>query len=84
MRSMLPQRYESIKYSLLGQLDSVQHCALTSDLWTSCQTIGYITVTCHFIDTSWHLHSKVLTTTNLSKDHKAEYIADELKRITDE
>ena len=24
MRSMLPQRYESLKYSLLGQLDSVQ------------------------------------------------------------
>ena len=79
MRSTLPQRYESIKDSLMSQLGSVEYYAITSDLWTSCHTIGYITVTCHFIDTSWHLHSKVLATTNLSKDHTAENIADELK-----
>ncbi len=84
MRSMLPARYESIRDELKDQLTSVRFCALTSDLWTSRQTLGYITVTCHFIDSSWGLRSVVLATTNLTKDHTAENVADELKRITDE
>ena len=46
--------------------------------------MGYITITCHYIDSSWSLHSVILTTTNMQKDHTAETIADELKAATDE
>ena len=33
----------------------------TSDLWTSNQTLGYMVVTCHFIDKSWRLQKLVLS-----------------------
>lgn len=50
MRSMLPARYERVRKGLKVQLSSVQYCALTCDLCMSRQALGYITVTCNFID----------------------------------
>ena len=44
----------------------------------------YITITCHYIDSSWSLHSVILTTTNMQNDHTTETVADELKAATDE
>jgi len=75
---MLPARYEHVRDELKVQLSCVQYCALTCDLWTSRQALGYITVTCHFIDSSWVLKSAVLVTTNVTNDHTAENIAEEL------
>ena len=35
--------------------------AITTDMWTACnQKKGYIVVTGHFIDNSWHLQSRIL------------------------
>ena len=82
--SIIPQKYEEIKQKLLGELEKLKYCALTTDIWTSRQTMGYITITCHYIDSSWSLHSVILTTTNMQRDHAAENIADELKAATDE
>ena len=82
--SIIPQKYEGIKRKLLGELEKLKYCALTTDIWTSRQTMGYITITCHYIDSSWSLHSVILTTTNMQKDHTAEIIADVLKAATDE
>ncbi|KAM7508227.1 hypothetical protein LguiA_018680 [Lonicera macranthoides] len=33
---------------------------LTLDLWTSCQTVGYVFLTGHFIDNDWKIHRKIL------------------------
>ena len=82
--SIIPQKYEEMKRKLLGELEKLKYCALTTDIWTSRQTMGYITITCHYIDSSWSLHSVILITTNMQKDHTAESIADELKAATDE
>ena len=81
---MLPARYEHVRDELKVRLSCVQYCALTCDLWTSRQALGYITVTCHLIDSSWVLKSAVLVTTNVTNDHTAENIAEELKRVTNE
>ncbi|XP_042494998.1 zinc finger BED domain-containing protein RICESLEEPER 2-like [Macadamia integrifolia] len=34
--------------------------SLTTDLWTSVTTDSYISLTCHYIDTEWVLHKKLL------------------------
>jgi hypothetical protein len=34
--------------------------SLTTDMWTSNQTLGYMCVTCHFIDMNWKLHKKII------------------------
>uniref|UniRef100_A0A5B7B8J3 Putative zinc finger BED domain-containing protein DAYSLEEPER n=1 Tax=Davidia involucrata TaxID=16924 RepID=A0A5B7B8J3_DAVIN len=33
---------------------------LTLDLWTSSQTVGYVFITGHFVDSDWKLHRKIL------------------------
>ncbi|OMO60971.1 hypothetical protein CCACVL1_23785 [Corchorus capsularis] len=33
---------------------------LTSDMWTSCQNRGYLSLTAHYVDENWKLCSKVL------------------------
>ena len=42
---------------------------LTSDLWTSCTTEGYICLTAHFVDTNWKLHSKILNFCHMPPPH---------------
>jgi hypothetical protein len=34
--------------------------SLTTDMWTSNQTMGYIVVTCHFIDDNWKLQKRII------------------------
>ena len=38
-----------------------RHAGLTSDIWTSAATQGYITVAAHFISDDWELCSQMLT-----------------------
>ncbi|KAF5805195.1 putative transcription factor/ chromatin remodeling BED-type(Zn) family [Helianthus annuus] len=52
----------------LGEKQSVQNLiegmpgriCLTLDLWTSCQTTGYVFVTGQFVDNEWKIHRKLL------------------------
>ena len=34
--------------------------SLTADMWTSNQTMGYMCVTCHFIDADWRMHKRII------------------------
>ncbi|XP_015691340.2 zinc finger BED domain-containing protein RICESLEEPER 2-like [Oryza brachyantha] len=34
--------------------------SLTADMWTSNQTMGYMCVTCHFIDVDWKIHKRII------------------------
>lgn len=83
-RALLPQKYEVVKSIVKTELNQTQYVALTTDLWTSNQTVGYITVTCHFVSEAWELCSRVLDTVNVDKDHTAENPAGELNRIATE
>ena len=47
---------------LKAALSKVKHVALTTDLWTSNQTLSYLTLTCHYINEEMELCSKVLET----------------------
>jgi len=83
-RVLLPQKYEVVKSIVKAELNQTQYMALTTDLWTSNQTVGYIMVTCHFVSEAWELCSRVLDTVNVDKDHTAENLAGELNRIATE
>ncbi|XP_011405235.1 PREDICTED: zinc finger BED domain-containing protein 1-like [Amphimedon queenslandica] len=83
MRDHLPQLYEEKVAELQEKLMSIEHCTLTTDLWTSNQTMGYLTVTCHFISQSWEIESYVLETTHVDQAHTIENLASELMTITD-
>ncbi|GAA0138866.1 hypothetical protein LIER_00526 [Lithospermum erythrorhizon] len=63
----------------------VNKISLTTYLWWSGeQKIGYMTVTCHFIDVKWQLHKRVLAFTNVPPPHSTEVLARELLRVMDD
>jgi hypothetical protein len=40
--------------------NSISRVPLTADLWTSKQTLGYLCVTFHYIDSNWILHKTII------------------------
>ena len=79
-------KYDELKakaVQLLGG-DSCQGVALTTDMWTSIATKGYIGVTAHYIDPSWCLRSLVLSTEAMEKRHTAVNISQRLREISTE
>ncbi|KAH9770127.1 BED-type domain-containing protein [Citrus sinensis] len=50
--------------------------AITTDMWTACnQKKGYMVVTGHFIDNSWHLQSRILRFIYVQAPHIADCIS---------
>jgi hypothetical protein len=43
--------------------------SLTTDMWTSNQTIAYMVVTCHFIDTNWKLQKRIVQFIDVKTAH---------------
>ena len=84
MRESLPALYQSKRVELMEKLASVTWCSFTTDLWTSNTTMGYITVTCHYINMDWVMESAVLATSHIPEAHTSENLATELKKITDQ
>jgi hypothetical protein len=50
--------------------------SLITDCWTSNQTIGYICLTAHYIDSDWRLQKRIISFTELAPPHTGEVIAD--------
>ena len=56
--------------------------AVTTDTWSSCQTLSYCCLTGHVISEAWDLESYVLLETfNFNTEHTAVHIGQELKRV---
>ena len=68
-RSMLPEMYEKIKCMIKEDLVKAYSFALGPLVKHS----SYLTVTCHFIDSTWNLRSLVLSSSRLVNDHTAKY-----------
>lgn len=83
MRDHLPRLYEKKEKEVRDLLDKISWCTVTTDLWTSRATMGYITVTCHFIDDNWEMRSYVLETSHMDDSHTIVNLASTLKVITD-
>ena len=82
----LEAKYDELKakaVQLLGG-DSCQRVALTTDMWTSIATEGYIGVTAHYIDQSCWLRSLVLSTGAMEERHTAVNISQRLREISTE
>ena len=58
--------------------------SFTTDMWTSCARMGYITVTAHYISSDWKLHNKVIATRAVPEKHTGVNIANVLINIKDE
>ena len=68
--------------SLEITLAQVEYCSFTTDLWTAkYQNHSYISISYHFIDEEWELHSYCLETRELPIEHTPQNIATELSQL---
>jgi len=66
--------YESEKESLAKVLKGVEYISLTTDLWTSNQTLSYMCLVAHYIDNDWKMQCRVLNFFELDPPHKGPVI----------
>ena len=84
MREMLPKRYDEKRLEIQTVLNDVSSVSLTTDIWSSIQNIGYMTITAHCLTAKWDLKSLVLQTRELTEAHTGAYIASTLQDSADE
>ena len=68
--------YKREKLNLKVALQDVDYISLTTDLWTSNQTIAYMCVVAHYIDADWKMQTRVLAFIELDPPHSGHVIAD--------
>ncbi|WOK98015.1 zinc finger BED domain-containing protein RICESLEEPER 2-like [Canna indica] len=68
VRSDCMKIYALEKKKIKALLGSVDRISLTSDLWTSNQTIGYMCLTAHFLDNDWNLQKRSRLYLGLARD----------------
>ena len=75
MQTEIPRLYADIKQKVQSVVSSAPFHCITTDMWTSQHQVkGYLTLTTHFIDSEWALHSFVLATLEVPMEHTAENI----------
>ncbi|XP_039066901.1 zinc finger BED domain-containing protein RICESLEEPER 2-like [Hibiscus syriacus] len=70
--------YEIGKKRVQKLLGSVKRVSITTDMWTSNQNIHYMVVTCHFVDSDFKLHKRILSFVDLSPPYSGACIYDSL------
>jgi hypothetical protein len=66
---------KSMLYKLFEKLEC--RFSFTSDMWTSRgKDKGFMTITVHYIDDSWHLRKRTITFAPLPSPHTGKHIAD--------
>ena len=76
----LPELHSKRVCEIKQELSSTPCEALTNDIWTSTTTQSYLTLTYHFITSSWEMKSLVLETFDFCNNHTADNIAEALQR----
>ncbi|KAH7672190.1 Tam3-transposase (Ac family) protein [Dioscorea alata] len=74
LKTMNPQ-YEKISRNTIKN-DCMKLISLTSDTWTSNQTIGYMCLTIHFIDANWKLQKRIISFYELEPPYTGLVISD--------
>ncbi|CAL5207197.1 unnamed protein product [Lathyrus oleraceus] len=62
--------FKTEKEALKKELANIpSRISLTSDMWTSCTSEGYICLTAHYVDSNWNLKSKILNFCHMPPPH---------------
>ena len=82
---LIKRKYAAVKERVCLILkEQADYIAITTDLWTSIATEGYLTVTFHYLDASWQMGSIKSGTLPLSDSHTAENIVAWIKELVDD
>uniref|UniRef100_A0A1A8S693 Uncharacterized protein n=1 Tax=Nothobranchius rachovii TaxID=451742 RepID=A0A1A8S693_9TELE len=75
----LPHLYNTTREKIRSELEEMQFYSATTDLWSSRTMQPYLSLTAHYINTSWTLRSICLQTAYFPDNHTGEIIAHGLK-----
>nr|XP_054596370.1 E3 SUMO-protein ligase ZBED1-like [Nothobranchius furzeri] len=75
----LPHLYNTTREKIRSELEEMQFYSATTDLWSSRTMQPYLSLTVHYINTSWTLRSICLQTAYFPDNHTGEIIAHGLK-----
>ena len=79
------QKFASGKNSIKHYVQSEVHfMAFTTDIWTSRANDAYLSLTMHFVDSTWGMISCVLATAPFPEHHTAVNIVEKVKQIIQE
>ncbi|KAM0027898.1 putative ribonuclease H-like superfamily [Helianthus debilis subsp. tardiflorus] len=67
---------ESEREKMKKVFKKIDMISLTSDCWTSNQTIGYMCLTAHYIDSDWKMKKCIIGFNELAPPHSGEVISD--------
>lgn len=85
IREILTNGYNYTKETLIRNFHSdIISCSLTSDLWTARSRMGYIGITCAYIDKQFKLNEVILAIKYVPYPHTGKAIAKEIQNITKE
>ena len=79
----VPKLYNDIKSKVIALMSKASRVALTTDGWTSRETMSYITITCHLL-VDWDMVNFVLQTRVIEESHTGENIGVVLKEAIKE
>jgi len=79
--NIMPLMYREEKMRLKIELQKVSHVTVTTELWATPVTEGFLTISVHYLDAQWKKCCAVLETCKITENHSTESIAEELNRI---
>nr|XP_055030442.1 E3 SUMO-protein ligase ZBED1-like [Misgurnus anguillicaudatus] len=83
-KTAVPKLYNDIRANILAELDDVEYLALTTDMWSSCNMMPYMSVTAHYVSKEWTLKSKCLQTSFMPESHTADNLEEALQESVHE
>ena len=76
----MPEIYQQVKTNVTEAMKrGLVYFSLTTDAWTSKANHSYITHTVHYINELWDLRCHLLDTTEITTEHTAVNLAEELQ-----
>ena len=81
INNILPNLHKDQSVKLKAELERVPYVTVTTELWATPITEGFLTVSVHYLDKEWKMHSSVLETCKITEAHTQDTIAEELSRI---
>ena len=80
----IPRLYNEVRDTIVKpKLTEIMYFAATTDLWTSRANHPYLSLTVHFVTSSWDLQAFTLETVPMFEDHTGQNIADAVVDILD-
>ncbi|CAH1110803.1 unnamed protein product [Psylliodes chrysocephalus] len=83
-KTLLLAMYEECLNDVKQLMNGRKTICITTDAWTSINTVSYIGVTAHFVDEKFNLNSILLECSSSNMRHTAENLAADLQRVCKE